>query len=77
MLFVDAVKEAKGGLVGRLFGMGSVKGVGRLARLEYIGPNKWKLRIFKFDTKKYAPHPRFNEGTLEACVDAAADIYIP
>ena len=76
MLFVEVVKEAKSGLVGRVFGMGSVKGVGRLGRLEYLGPNKWKLLIYKFDAKKYGPHPRFNEGTLEACVDAAADIFI-
>ena len=76
MLFVEVVKEAKSGLVGRVFGMGNVKGVGRIARLEFLGPNKWKLLIYKYDSKKYGPHPRFNEGTLEACVDAAAEVFI-
>lgn len=75
-LFVEVVKEAKSGLVGRMFGMGTVKGVGRLARLEYLGPNKWKLLIYKFDANRYGPHPTFNEGSITACVDAAADIYI-
>ena len=32
--------------------------------------------IFKYDAKKYAPHPHFKEGSLVACVDAAADIFI-
>lgn len=76
LLFVEVVKEAKSGLVGRIFGIGNVRGVGRLARLEYLGPNKWKLLIFKYDSNKYGSHPRFTEGTLEACVDAAAEIYI-
>ncbi len=57
MLFVEIVKEAKSGLVGRVFGMGNVKGVGRLARLEYLGPNKWKLLIYKFDSRRKRLYP--------------------
>ena len=77
MLFVYVVKEAKSGLVGKVFGMSNVKGVGRLARLEYLNPDKWKLLIFKFGSKKYGPHPTFKERRIEKYVDATADIYIP
>jgi hypothetical protein len=49
-LFLEVVKEEKGGLVGKMFGGETVRGVGRLARLDYLGPNKWKLLIYKPDT---------------------------
>ena len=75
-LFLQVVKEAKGGLVGRMFGMGEVRGVGRLARLEYLGPNKWKFLIYKYETEKYGPFPNFKEGTIEECLDAAATVYL-
>ena len=75
-LFLQVVKEEKGGLVGRMFRMGSVRGIGRLARLDYLGPNKWKFLIYKYDTKKYGPYPRLQEGTIEECLDAAASVYL-
>ena len=75
MMFLEVVKEAKSGLVGRVFGVGNVRGVGKMARLEYLGPNKWRLLIYKSDVNKYGPHPNFSEGTIEECLDAAAGIF--
>lgn len=75
-LFLQVVKEEKGGLIGRMFGMGTVRGIGRLARLEYLGPNKWKFLIYKYDTEKYAPYSDLHEGTIEECLDAAARVYL-
>ena len=75
-LFLEVVKEEKGGVVGRMFKMGSVRGIGRLARLEYLGPNKWKFLIYKPDKKKYGPYYEFHEGTVEECLDAAARVYL-
>ena len=74
-MFLDAVKENKSGLFGNLFGNKTVRGVGKVARLEFLGPNKWKLLIYKLDVNKYGPHPRFNEGTVEQCLDATAEIF--
>ena len=74
-LFLEVVKEAKGGLIGRLFKMGDVRGVGRLARLEYLGPNKWKFLIHDYDVGKYITHKSFREGTVEECLDAAAKAF--
>lgn len=75
-LFLQVVKEEKGGLVGRVFGMGSVRGIGRLARLEYLGPNKWKLLIYKSETNKYAPYSDLQEGSIEECMDAIARVFL-
>jgi hypothetical protein len=75
-LFLQVVKEAKSGFIGRMFGMGEVRGVGRLARLEYLGLNKWKFLIYKYETEKYGPYPDLVEGTIEDCLDAAARVYL-
>jgi len=75
-LFLQVVKEAKGGLIGRMFGMGEVRGIGRLARLEYLGPNKWKFLIFNYETNKYTPYSQLKEGSIEECLDAAARIFL-
>ena len=75
-LFLHVVKEEKGGLIGRVFRMGTVRGIGRLARLDYMGPNKWKFLIYKYEKQKYAPYPEFSEGTVEECLDAAARVYL-
>ena len=75
-LFLQVVKEAKSGLIGRMFGMGEVRGVGRLARLEYLGPNKWKFLIYKYETEKYAPYSQLKEGSIEECLDAAARVFL-
>lgn len=75
-LFLQVVKEEKGGLAGKLFKMGSVLGIGRLARLDYLGPNKWRFLIYKHDIKKYGQFPHFDKGTVEECLDEAASIYL-
>lgn len=75
-LFLQVVKEAKSGLIGRMFGMGEVRGVGKMARLEYLGPNKWKFLIYKHETDKYAPYPNLKEGNVEECLDAAARVFL-
>ena len=75
-LFLEVVKEEKGGLVGKMFGAGTVRGVGRLARLDYLGPNKWKFLIYKPDINKYGPYSQLAEGTIEQCLDAVGDIYL-
>ncbi len=56
--------------------MGTVRGVARLARLDYLGPNKWKFLIYKSDKKVYGPYGALQEGTIEECLDAAADVYL-
>jgi len=75
-LFLEMVKEARGGFVGKLFNMGSVKGVAKVARLEYLGPSKWKFLHYKHDTKTYAPSRELRQGTIEECLDAAAKIFL-
>lgn len=74
-MFVDVVKEEKSGMFGKFLGENTVRGVGKVARLEFLGPNIWKLLIYKVDINKYGPHPNFNEGTVEQCLDATADIF--
>jgi len=75
-LFLEVVKETKEGLIGRIFRMGTVRGIARLARLDYLGPNKWKFLIYKSDKKVFGPYRAFQEGTIEECLDAAADVYL-
>ena len=75
-LFLEVVKEAKEGLVGRVFKMGTVRGVARLARLEFLSPNKWKFLIYKGDIQKYTNHRDLREGTIEECLDVAAKVYL-
>ncbi len=75
-LFLEVVKEAKGGFIGRIFKMGDVRGVGKLARLEFLGPNSWKFLIYKYDMQKYTTHSKFKQGTIEDCVDAAAEAFL-
>jgi hypothetical protein len=76
LLFLEVVKEAKEGLVGRVFRMGTVRGVARLARLEYLGPNKWRFLIYDYDMNKYTTHQNLREGTIEECLDAAGKVYL-
>ena len=75
-LYLEVVKEAKAGLVGRMFGTASVRGVGRLARLEFVGPNKWKVLIYDYDIQKYTSQGDLREDTIEECLDAAARVYV-
>tara|TARA_B110000116_G_C16409159_1_gene391001 strand:+ start:252 stop:596 length:345 start_codon:yes stop_codon:yes gene_type:complete len=75
LLFVDVVKEEKSGMFGKFLGNNTVRGVGKVARLEFMGPNKWKLLIYKVAVKKYGPHPNFKGGTVEQCLDATADVF--
>ena len=75
-LFLEVVKDSGDGLVSRMFKMGHVRGIGRLARLDYLGPNKWKFLIYKPDKRKYGPYPDLSEGTIEQCLDAAAEVYL-
>ena len=74
-MFVDFVKEEKSGMFGKFLGKRTLRGVGKVARLEFQGPNKWKLLIYKIDTNKYGPHPNFTVGTVEQCLDATAGVF--
>ena len=74
-LFIEVVKEEKSGLVGRMFGMKSMRGVGKVARLEFLGPNRGEFLIYRSDTNKYRPHSNLSEGTIEDCVDAIFSIF--
>ena len=74
-MFLEVVKEEKSGLFGKFLGNKNVRGIGKIARLEFLGPNKWKLLIYKYDVNKYAPHPSFAEGTVEECLDATATVF--
>ena len=74
-MFVDVVKEEKTGMFGKFLGTKTVRGVGKAARLEFLGPNKWRLLIYKSNTNKYGPHPNFKEGTVEECLDAAVEFF--
>jgi hypothetical protein len=74
-MFLEVVKEQKSGLFGKVLGQKTVRGIGKLARLEFMGPNKWKLLIYRHDSNKYAPHPHFTDGTVEQCLDAVAEMF--
>ena len=74
-LFLDLVKEEKSGLVGRMFGMGSMRGVAKVGRLEFLGPNKWRPLYYKADTQKYASRREFQNGPIEACVEAVLAVF--
>ena len=75
-MYLEAIKQAKEGLVGRIFKMGSTTGIARLARLEFLGPNKWKFLIYDHEGGKYTTYPQLREGTIEECVDAVAKVYL-
>ena len=75
-LLVEAVKEAKEGIVGRIFRMGSVRGVGKLARLEYQGPDKWKFFIYSYEAHRYETYRELREGTVEECMAAVGKVYM-
>lgn len=72
---LEVVKEAKEGLVGRIFKMGSVRGVGKLARLEYLGPDKWKFFKYNYDATRYETHRDLRQGTVEECMAAVGKLY--
>lgn len=75
-LFLEAV-IADRGVAGRFFKKAALRrGVGKLARLEYEGPDKWRFLIYEPDIDKYGPYPQFQEGTIEECLDVAARVYI-
>lgn len=75
LMFLEVVKEQKSGMFGKFLGTKTVRGVGKIGRLEYLGPNKWKLLIYKHDANKYGPHPTFQGGTIEECIDAIAGVF--
>jgi len=75
-LFLEVIKEKTPGIGGLLFKRKVVKGVGKLARLEYLGPNKWKFLLYDADVSKYVSYPTFQEGTIEECLDAAGKVYL-
>ena len=75
-MILEVVKEAREGLVGRLFSMGSVKAVGKMARLEFQGPNKWKFFIYNHDKQRFESYKNLREGTVEQCLDAAAKVFL-
>ena len=74
-LFLEGVTEVKSGLAGRIFRMGNVRGVAKLARLEFLGPNKWKLLIYQSEIQKYGPPKSRSEGTVVECLDAVAQAF--
>ena len=74
-LFLEGVTEVKAGITGRIFRMGTVRGVAKLARMEFLGPDKWKLLIYKSEIQKYGPHKTRSEGTVEECLDAVAQSF--
>ena len=75
-LFLECFKEQRGGSLFHRLGRDTVVGVGKLARLEYLGPDKWKFLIYKSDIQKYGPLSWFGEGTIEECLDAAAKVFL-
>ena len=75
-LYLEVVKEKPSGIGGMFLKKNVVRGVGKLARLEFLGPNKWKFLIYDSVTKKYVSYPNFEEGTIEECLDAAARVFL-
>ena len=74
-LTLEALKIAKEGLVGRIFRMGSVQGVGKLARLEYQGPDKWKFFMYSYENQRYETYHELRQGTVEECLAAVGKLY--
>ena len=46
-LFLEAVKQEKSGLLGRVMGTASLKGVAKFARLDFLGPDRWRPLMSK------------------------------
>ncbi len=76
VLYLEAVKQEKSGLMGRLIRMDNVKGIARLARLECLGPNKWKFLIYDPQVQKSTTYPPLQEGAIEECLDAVAKVFL-
>ena len=74
-LFLEAVQQAKSGLLGRVLGTASLKGVAKIGRLEFLGSNLWRPLIFKSDTNKYGPHSAVSEGTIEECLAGVVKVF--
>ena len=68
-------QQAKSGLLGRVLGTASLKGVAKIGRLEFLGPNLWRPLIFKSDTNKYGPHSAVSEGTIEECLAGVVKVF--
>lgn len=75
-LYLEAIKQAKGGLVGRIFGMGSTTGIARLARLEFVAGDGWRFLIYDHDSANYTTYQQLPEGTIEECLDAVASVHL-
>ena len=75
-LFLEVVKEKPPGIGALLFKKQVVRGVGKLARLEYMGPNRWKILLYDSTVNKYVTYPPFREGTIEECLDAVGRVYL-
>ena len=75
-MLLEVIKHQKEGMFGKMFNMGSVKTVGKLARLVFQGPNKWKFFIYNYDNNRYESYKDLREGTIEDCLDLAAKVFI-
>lgn len=75
LLYLEGVKEAKEGLVGRVFGMSKVRGVAKLARLEYRGNGKWLFLYYDASAQKYRNHPSLREGSLDDCFSTLSRVF--
>ena len=75
-LYLEAIKDQSPGIGGMFLKKKVVRGVGKLARLEFLGPNKWKFLIYDAGVKQYVSYPNFEEGTIEECLDAAARVFL-
>ena len=74
-VIIEVVKEAKEGITGRLFGISKLRGVAKLARCEFQGPNKWKFFIYSYENSRYETYKAFREGTIEDCLDTAGKVF--
>ena len=74
-LTLEVVKEAKEGVVGRIFKKGSAQGVGKLARMEYLGPDKWKFFMYNYEAHRFETYRELREGTVEECMEAVGKLF--
>lgn len=75
LFYIEGVKEAKEGLVGRMFGMSKVRGIARLARMEYRGSGKWLFLYYDASDQKYRNHPSMREGSLDQCFEVLTKVF--
>jgi hypothetical protein len=75
LFYIEGVKEAKEGLIGRVMGMKKVRGIAKLARMEYQGGGKWLFLYYDASDQKYRNHPSMRDGSMDQCLATLTKVF--